>query len=447
MPNTQQKILIANRGEIAVRIIRACRTMGLPNVVVFSEADRYSLPALMADEAICIGRAPAHESYLKMDRIIAAAELCGATAIHPGYGFLAENAHFAEICKECGLVFIGPSPEAIKAMGDKNAARNAMKKAGIPVVPGSDGEINSLEEAEECALKLGYPVIFKAVNGGGGRGMRIAQNDDELKAAFETATSEAQHSFNAPALYLEKYQIHPRHVEVQLLADNFGHIVHLGDRDCSMQRRHQKVIEESPCPALSRTLRNNILETALKAAASVNYSGVGTIEFLVSGEVFHFMEMNTRLQVEHPVTEATTGIDLVQEQIRVALNQPLSMKQSDCHVAGHAIEMRINAEDPDRGFAPCPGKIDFFLPPGGPGIRVDSHVFSGYSVPPFYDNLLAKIIAFGPDRKTALTRADIALRELTIRGIPTNIAFLRHIINSNAFISGDYHTGTLEEIS
>lgn len=439
------KILIANRGEIAVRVIRACRSLGLPSVVVYSEADRNSLAVQLADEAICIGKASAGESYLRIDRIIAAAEISGATAIHPGYGFLSENAHFAEICKDCGIIFIGPSPEAIKTLGNKKEARDAMQAAGVPVTPGSECLIEDVESAKSWAEKLGYPVILKAVSGGGGRGMRIAYSAAELENAFDTASKEALHCFNDASLYMEKFQVNPRHVEIQILADRFGNVVQFGDRDCSLQRRHQKVLEESPCSSISAAMRKKMQSAAVKAASSVNYTGAGTVEFLVSDDEFYFMEMNTRLQVEHPVTESTTGVDLVREQIRIALGEKIRWAQKDVHPFGHAIEMRINAEDPDNNFVPCPGKVSFYLPPGGPGVRVDSHLYSGYEIPPFYDNLLAKIIVHAPNREICILRAKNAIRELTIQNVKTNIPFFEKLLNSPEFQSGQYNTGTIDE--
>lgn len=442
------KILIANRGEIALRIVRACRVLGLPNIVVFSEADRGSLPVHIADEAICIGAGPAAESYLKLDRIIAAAELTGATAIHPGYGFLAENAHFAEVCRECNLTFIGPSPEAISTLGDKAAARAAMRSAGVPVTPGSEGIIENFAQAESAAAALGYPVILKATAGGGGKGMRIARSAAELEAAYATASMEAEKAFGNSSLYLEKYIVNPRHVEVQLLADRESKVITLGERDCSLQRHHQKMIEECPCPVLPSEVRRKMCEAAVRAAESVRYTGVGTVEFLYephSGN-FYFMEMNTRLQVEHPVSEMTTGIDIVAAQIQSALGEPLPCEQKAVRCQGHAIEVRINAEDPERNFAPSPGKINFVQLPGGPQVRVDSHLFDGYVVPPYYDSLIAKIITHGETREIARRRAVQALREFSVDGIRTTAPLALELLNSPEFVSGDYHTGTIESL-
>ncbi len=446
MEKAHTKILIANRGEIALRIVRACRVLGLPNIVVFSEADRGSLAVRLADEAICIGAAPASESYLRIDRIIAAAELTGATAIHPGYGFLSENTHFAEVCRDCGLIFIGPAPAAIATLGDKATARQTMIAAGVPVVPGSDGLISTVAEAADAAEALGYPVIFKATAGGGGKGMRIVNDASELEAAFNTASAEALANFGNGDLYLEKYIIRPRHVEVQILADNRGKVLTFGERDCSFQRRHQKMLEESPCPVLPEAVRQKMCQAAIRAAKSVRYTGAGTVEFLYepSTENFYFMEMNTRLQVEHPVTEMLTGVDLVAAQILVALGEPLPWEQKAIVSQGHALEIRINAEDPERNFAPCPGKINFYQAPGGPKVRVDSHLFTGYQIPPYYDSLLAKIIVHGDTREQVRLRALDALREFSVEGIKTTVGFERQLLELPEFISGDYNTGTLE---
>lgn len=448
MSETPVKILIANRGEIALRILRACRMLGLPSIMVFSEADRDTLPVRLAKEAICIGSAPASDSYLKADRIIAAAELTGATAIHPGYGFLAENPRFAEICSDCGLTFIGPSAEAIELLGDKAAAKTTMQKAGVPVVPGSDGVVASEAEAAHLAQKIGYPVILKAVSGGGGKGMRVAADAGQLPDAFQTAAAEAKAGFGDASLYLEKYIVAPRHVEVQILADKFGNVLCLGERDCSLQRRHQKVVEESPCAILPDDVRKKMYKAACNAVQAAKYVGVGTVEFLFepSTKNFYFMEMNTRLQVEHPVTEMVWGIDLVAAQIRVALGEKLPWKQSELQPCGHAIEVRVNAEDPARDFAPCPGKVDFFHVPGGPGVRVDSHLYEGYVVPPFYDSLLAKLIVHGDNRELARRRAVCALEELTIEGVTTTAEFARALLENEKFVRGDFHTGTLQEL-
>ena len=448
MPDSPVKILIANRGEVALRIIRACRTLGLQSIVVFSTADRASLPVRLADEAICIGRAPSSESYLKMDRIIAAAELTGATAIHPGYGFLAENPRFAEICHDCGINFIGPSAKAIELLGDKAAAKATMHKVGVPVIPGSSGVVHDIAEASEMAEKVGYPVILKAAAGGGGKGMRLAMSARTLPEAFQNAAAEARAGFGDSNLYLEKYIVSPRHVEVQVLADNHGNVVCLGERDCSLQRHHQKVVEESPCSVLPDDVRKKMNKAAVAAVQAAGYVGVGTIEFLYepSTRNFFFMEMNTRLQVEHPVTEMVCGIDLVAAQIRVALGEPVPWKQSEIQSRGHAIEARINAEDPPRDFAPCPGTVKFYHAPGGPGVRVDSHLYDGYVVPPYYDSLLAKVIAHGDTRELARKRLLLALEEFTIEGLTTNAEFVHALVSSRQFVDGDFHTGTLQEL-
>lgn len=448
MPDSPVKILIANRGEVALRIIRACRTLGLQSIVVFSTADRASLPVRLADEAICIGRAPSSESYLKMDRIIAAAELTGATAIHPGYGFLAENSRFAEICHDCGINFIGPSAKAIELLGDKAAAKATMHKVGVPVIPGSSGVVHDIAEASKMAEKVGYPVILKAAAGGGGKGMRLAMSARTLPEAFQNAAAEARAGFGDSNLYLEKYIVSPRHVEVQVLADNHGNVVCLGERDCSLQRHHQKVVEESPCSVLPDDVRKKMNKAAVAAVQAAGYVGVGTIEFLYepSTRNFFFMEMNTRLQVEHPVTEMVCGIDLVAAQIRVALGEPVPWKQAEIQPRGHAIEARINAEDPPRDFAPCPGTVKFYHAPGGPGVRVDSHLYDGYVVPPYYDSLLAKVIAHGDTRELARKRLLLALEEFTIEGLTTNAEFVHALVSSRQFVDGDFHTGTLQEL-
>ncbi|MGN0867445.1 MAG: acetyl-CoA carboxylase biotin carboxylase subunit [Oligosphaeraceae bacterium] len=448
MSDTPVKVLIANRGEVALRVLRACRTLGLPSVVVFSEPDRNTLAVRLADEAICIGSAPASDSYLKVDRIIAAAELTGATAIHPGYGFLSENSHFAEICRECGITFIGPSPEAIRLLGDKAAAKATMQKAGVPVIPGSSGAVNDVAEAGRAAQKVGYPVILKAASGGGGKGMRLAPDAGHLPEAFQTAAAEAKAGFGDDTLYLEKYLVNPRHVEIQLLADGKGGVLCLGERDCSLQRHHQKVVEESPCSVLPEDVRRKMMRAAVAAAQSARYAGVGTAEFLFepSTRNFYFMEMNTRLQVEHPVTEMVWGVDLVAAQIQVALGGVLPWKQEELQPRGHAIEVRINAEDPTRDFAPVPGQVQFYHAPGGPGIRVDSHLYDGYVVPPYYDSLLAKVIAHGETREVARRRMILALEEFTVEGITTTTEFSKALLESAPFVQGDFHTGTLQEM-
>jgi len=439
-----QTILIANRGEIAVRIIRACREMGLTSVVAFSEADRESLPVMMADHAICIGAGPASESYLKIDRLIAAAELCGATAIHPGYGFLSENPHFADICEKCAIRFVGPSAEAIRILGDKSQARALMEQAGVPVIPGS-GRLDNVSEAKRAAAELGYPVMLKATAGGGGKGMRVVQNEEEMEDAFHAAASEARKSFAVGDLFVEKLLEHPKHVEIQIMADRAGHVVQLGDRDCSMQRRHQKVIEESPCLVLGAAVRQKMGEAAIQAAKAANYVGAGTVEFLYDRNgSFYFLEMNTRIQVEHPVTEAVVRRDLVREQLSIALDENLGFSQDDVQPHGHAIEVRVTAEDVGRNFAPSPGYVPFFLPPGGPGIRVDSQLFSGCHIPPFYDSLLGKVIAYGENRQEALTRMRRAIGEFWVTGVVTNTVFLEHLLDLPEFLDGTYDTESIE---
>jgi len=440
------KILIANRGEIALRIIRACRELGARTVAVFSKADEDSLHVRFADEDICIGPPPSTESYLNITRIISAAEITDSEAIHPGYGFLAENARFAEICRECKIKFIGPSPEAIKKMGDKSEAKRTMKEAGVPVIPGSDGVVKTTGEAQQIAREIGYPVIIKASAGGGGRGMRIAHTEASLVTGFLTARSEAESAFGNPDVYIEKYEEHPRHIEIQILGDEYGNVIHLGERDCSIQRRHQKLVEESPSPAISEKLRSEMGEAAVAAARAINYSGAGTVEFLLtpSGE-FYFMEMNTRIQVEHPVTEFVTGIDIVREMICIAAGEKLSIKQEDVKFTGHAIEARINAEDPDRNFMPCPGTISTYHAAGGPGIRVDSHVYEDYVIPPNYDSMIAKLIAWDVDRASCIRRLDRALDEFIIEGVKTTIPMHKRILQNPDFLKGKYDTRFLEK--
>ncbi len=440
------KILIANRGEIALRIIRACRDLGMTSVLVYSDADRNSLPVRLADEAICIGPAPATKSYLKMDRLIAAAEISGADAIHPGYGFLSENAHFAEICEHCNYRFVGPSSEAIKSMGNKNRSRELMKAAGVPVTPGSDGRVTTISEARDWARELGYPVMLKAAIGGGGKGMRQVFDEADLPMAFESAQQEIRQAFASEELLVEKLILNPKHIEVQLLADKSGNIIHLGDRDCSLQRRHQKVIEEATCPCLDATTRAAICDAAVLAAKTVNYSNAGTVEFLLAPDgKFYFMEMNTRIQVEHPVTEEVTGVDIVRNQLLVAFGEKLGYKQRDVKLKGHAIEMRINAEDANHGFAPSPGTVKFYSAPGGPGVRIDSHVCSGYVVSPYYDSLLAKLIVHGATREEALERARRAIREYEIDGVATNVGFISQLIDSQSVTDGTYTVSTVND--
>jgi len=436
-----QKVLIANRGEIALRIIRACHELGVQTVAVYSEADRESLHVRFADEDVCIGPAAASESYLNIPRIIAAAEVTGAEAIHPGYGFLAENADFSEICTRSDLVFIGPTPGQIRLMGDKATARRTMMDVGVPTVPGSEGVVEDMDEAHRIAAEIGYPIMIKASAGGGGKGMRIANDAETFAKLLKSAQVEAQAAFGNAAVYLERCILKPRHVEIQVFGDSKGKVVHFGERDCSIQRRHQKLLEEAPSPALTPELRAEMGEAAVRAAQSIDYVGAGTVEFLLDQDgSFYFMEMNTRIQVEHPVTEVTTGVDLVKEQIRVAAGEPLSMPDG-VELRGHAIEFRINAEDPSRNFAPSPGTIRTFHPPGGPGVRLDTHVYAGYTVPQYYDSLIAKLIVSGRDRNEAIVRARHSLDQFIIEGVHTTLPFLRRILDDEAFIRGDVDTG------
>jgi acetyl-CoA carboxylase biotin carboxylase subunit len=439
-----KKVLIANRGEIALRVIRACHELGVQAVAVYSEADRESLHVRFADEDVCIGPAPSKESYLNIPRIIAAAEITGAEAIHPGYGFLAENAEFSEICARSDLVFIGPTPAQIRAMGDKATARRTMMDVGVPTVPGSEGVITDLDEGLAAAAAIGFPIMIKASAGGGGKGMRVAPDAAEFPKLLQAARNEAQAAFGDPGVYLERLVERPRHVEFQVFGDRHGRVMHLGERDCSVQRRHQKLIEEAPSPALTPELRQAMGDAAVRAARAIDYVGAGTVEFLLDQNgSFYFIEMNTRIQVEHPVTEVTTGLDLVKEQIRVAAGEPLSFPES-AQLRGHAIELRINAEDPERGFQPSPGTIATFHPPGGPGVRLDTHIYSGYRVPPFYDSLLAKLIVSGNTRAEALSRARNALNHLVVEGVHTTIPFLSEVIEDPEFVAGRVDTGFLE---
>ena len=440
-----KKVLIANRGEIALRIIRACHELGVKAVAVYSEADRESLHVRFADEDVCIGPAPSRESYLNIPRIIAAAEVTGAEAIHPGYGFLAENAEFSEICARSGIVFIGPNPSQIRAMGDKATARRTMIEHGVPTVPGTPGVVKDPDYARAAADKIGYPIMIKASVGGGGKGMRVAHDRESFAKLLQQAQTEAQASFGDSGVYLERMVERPRHVEFQVFGDHKGRIVHLGERDCSVQRRHQKLIEEAPSPAMTPDLRKRMGAAAVKAAAAIRYVGAGTIEFLLDQrKEFFFIEMNTRIQVEHPVTEVTTSLDLVKEQIRVAAGMPLSFPKEQAVHRGAAIEFRINAEDPDRNFAPSPGQIKTFHPPGGPGVRLDTHVYTGYKVPPHYDSLLAKLIVFGNDRMEAIARARNALGSFVIEGVHTTIPFLAEVVRDERFIRGDIDTSFLD---
>ncbi len=440
------KILIANRGEIALRILHSCEEMGIATVAVHSTIDRHALHVQLANESVCIGPPPSGKSYLNIPNIIAAALTRNATAIHPGYGFLAENARFAEICADHEIAFIGPTPSAILAMGDKSTAKKTMEKAQVPTIPGSKGLLENELEAEKIAASIGYPVIIKATAGGGGRGMRLVNHQSELKKLFQAASGEAEAAFGNAGLYLEKFITSPRHIEFQILADSYGNVVHLGERDCSIQRRHQKLLEEAPSPFLSDSLREKMGEAAVNAAKSINYVGAGTVEFLVDGSGnFYFMEMNTRIQVEHPVTEMITGIDLIQEQIRIAQGERLQLTQADINLSGHAMECRINAEDPDRDFRPNPGKISAYLPPGGPGVRMDSHVYTDYEISPYYDSLIGKLIVWGSDRTSAIKRMKRALRECAITGVPTTISFHQKILENPAFIAGDVYTNFIQE--
>jgi len=441
-----KKILVANRGEIAVRVIRACKEMDIETVAVYSQADKEALHVQLADEAYCIGPTSSKESYLNFSSIISVAILTGVDGIHPGYGFLAENADFAELCEECAITFIGPSSEIISKMGIKDVAKSTMKAAGVPVVPGSEGIVETVEEAVKIAETIGYPVLIKATAGGGGKGIRIARDEEELTNGVSITQQEAATAFGNSGVYLEKFVEDFRHVEIQLLADNHGHTIHLGERDCTIQRRLQKLVEESPSPALSPEKRREMGEIAVKAAEAVNYSGAGTIEFIFDAEGnFYFMEMNTRIQVEHPVTEYVTGIDLIKEQIRVASGEPLSIKQEDVTYQGWAIECRINAEDPRKNFLPSPGEVTMYLPPGGPGVRVDSAVYPGYSIPPFYDSMVAKIITYGNTREEAIMKMKRALGETVIDGISTTIPFHINLLNHPVFIKGDFNTKFLEK--
>ncbi len=441
-------LLIANRGEIALRVIRACHELGVETVAVYSEADRESLHVRFADDDVCIGPPPGRLSYLRIPNIIAAAEITGADAIHPGYGFLAENAEFAETCKASNIAFIGPSAEQIRAMGDKATARRLAKEAGVPTVPGTPGTIEDVDEALAAAEQIGFPVIIKATAGGGGKGMRICQKAEQFGQLFNLAQNEALAAFGNGAVYVEKYLEHPRHVEIQVMGDQFGSVVHLGERDCSVQRRHQKLIEESPSPALTAELRERMGSAAVSLASRISYVGAGTLEFLLDRDgSFYFMEMNTRIQVEHPVTEMVTSFDLVKEQIRVASGERGSFRGDGRHLRGHAIECRINAEDPYRNFQPSPGVITAYHAPGGPGVRVDSHVYAGYTVPPYYDSLLAKVIVHGNDRSEALARMGQALDSFIVEGVTTTVPFLARVIRHPDFVAGNVDTRFLERES
>ncbi len=442
-----EKVLIANRGEIALRVIRACRELGLKTVAVYSEADRDALHVRFADEDVCIGPGPAKESYLDLKRIIAAAEVTNAKAIHPGYGFLAENAEFAEICESCGITFIGPTPDAIRNMGDKAVAKDVMRRAGVPVVPGSDGIVATFEDATAVAEKIGFPVMIKAVAGGGGKGMRACRDLAELERAFHVASTEAGNAFNNPDLYIEKLILNPHHVEIQLMSDTHGNYFHFGERDCSVQRRHQKLIEETPSPLMTEALRKAMGDASIKGARSVNYVGAGTIEFLVDDKHnFYFMEMNTRIQVEHPVTEEAYEVDLVRDQLRVALGEKLTYSQDQIKPKWAVIEARINAEDVEKDFRPTPGKITAMNTPGGLGVRVDKAVYAGYQIPPYYDSMIAKLIVKGRTREEAITRLRGALEEFIVTGVPTTIDIIREILDHPLFEQGKYSTNFLEQV-
>jgi acetyl-CoA carboxylase biotin carboxylase subunit len=439
-----KKVLIANRGEIALRVIRACRELGIQTVAVYSEADRESLHVRFADDDVCIGPPPARDSYLKIPRLIAAAEITGADAIHPGYGFLAENAEFAETCAASNIAFIGPTAEQIRVMGDKASARKAMAAVGVPIVPGSPGPVEDPDEALVFAREIGFPVIIKAAAGGGGKGMRVANDPEDFSRAFQLARSEALSAFGSGDVYVEKYLARPRHIEFQIMGDKHGHVIHLGERDCSVQRRHQKLIEEAPSPAVGPALRERMGADAVRGAKAIDYVGAGTIEMLLDEDgSYYFMEMNTRIQVEHGVTEMLTGVDLVKEQLRVASGEPLSITEMP-PLRGHVIEVRVNAEDPSRNFQPSPGRIDAFHPPGGPGVRIDSHVYAGYTVPPFYDSLLAKLICQGRDRAEAVKRVQVALEAFVLEGVTTTIPFLARVMQNAAFQAGAVDTKFLE---
>ena len=442
-----KKVLIANRGEIAVRIIRACRELGIRTVAVFSTADRSSLHAQIADEAVCIGPADSLKSYLNIEAIISACEITGADAIHPGFGFLSESAKFARVCRKCGITFIGPSPESIEMLGNKAEARKNMAKVGVPVIPGSDGPVLSAEDAVTCAESIGYPVLIKASAGGGGRGIRMVNSSDEMNEQYTAAKQEAYNYFGDDSVYIEKFIDSPRHIEMQIASDNFGNIIYLGERDCSIQRRHQKLIEESPSPVMTEEFRKKMGEASLKAAKVSNYQNIGTVEYLVDKDKnFYFMEMNTRIQVEHPITEFVTGVDLVKTQIRIAAGEELKTEQNDICIRGHAIECRINAESPEKNFRPCPGVISALHTPGGPGIRVDSAAYQGYTVTPYYDSMIAKLIVYGKSRDEAVAKMKWALSEFIVGGIDTNIDFQLSLIKNNKFETGDYNNSFVDDL-
>lgn len=441
------KVLVANRGEIALRVMRACHELGVGTVAVHSEADADALHVRFADESVCIGPNTPASSYLNVNRILSAAEITDSEAIHPGYGFLAENAEFAEMCESCDIRWIGPPAKVIAGMGNKSLAKEKMLQAGVPVIPGSDGAVADEAQALELAASIGFPVMIKAASGGGGKGMRIARDPDDLSNNMLIAQAEAESAFGDGTVYIEKYLPNPRHVEVQLIADRHGNVVHLGERDCSVQRRHQKLVEESPCAGISTELRGSIQETAVRGARAMNYESAGTMEFLVQDDAYYFMEMNTRIQVEHPVSEMVTGRDLIKEMIRVAAGEPLTFGQADVRFAGHAIECRINAEDPAQNFMPCPGRIDFIHLPGGAGVRVDSHAYQGYSISPYYDSMIAKIICHGSDRREAIARMIRALDECVVDGVESTISFLQAVMREERFAAGDVSTRYLEEFA
>lgn len=441
-----QKLLIANRGEIAVRIIRACREMGIKTVAVYSQADADALHTQLADESICIGKAEAKDSYLNMERILSATIASGADAIHPGFGFLSENSKFAALCEKCNIAFIGPSAKTIEETGNKSEARNAMVRAGVPVIPGTKEPIFTAEAGRKFADEIGYPVMIKAALGGGGKGMRVVRNSEEFEKNFQNAQREAENGFGDNSMYIEKYIEHPKHIEFQILADNEGNTIHLGERDCSVQRRHQKMIEESPCIALDEDLREQMGAMAVRAAKAVGYRNAGTVEFLLdSHRQFYFMEINTRIQVEHGVTELVTGIDLVKEQIRIAAGEKLGLRQSDIHLTGHAMEVRINAENPDKNFAPCPGTIQELHIPGGNGVRIDTAVYPGYIIPPYYDSMIMKVMVYDKDRESALKKMRSTLGEVIIEGVTTNLDFQYEILKNKEFESGAVHTDFIEK--
>lgn len=441
-----QKLLIANRGEIAVRIIRACREMGIKTVAVYSQADADALHTQLADESICIGKAEAKDSYLNMECILSATIASGADAIHPGFGFLSENSKFAALCEKCNIAFIGPSAKTIEETGNKSEARNAMVRAGVPVIPGTKNPIFTAEVGRKFADEIGYPVMIKAALGGGGKGMRVVRNSEEFEKNFQNAQREAENGFGDNSMYIEKYIEHPKHIEFQILADNEGNTIHLGERDCSVQRRHQKMIEESPCTALDEDLREQMGAMAVRAAKAVGYRNAGTVEFLLdSHRQFYFMEINTRIQVEHGVTELVTGIDLVKEQIRIAAGEKLGLRQSDIHLTGHAMEVRINAENPDKNFAPCPGTIQELHIPGGNGVRIDTAVYPGYIIPPYYDSMIMKVMVYDKDRESALKKMRSTLGEVIIEGVTTNLDFQYEILKNKEFESGAVHTDFIEK--